>query len=77
MEINRTLVIVVTNMRSGSTFVGKMFDQNERVLYVFEPFWPDVDVLGRPWSQKDHRYQCTRAHTHKLPVCLLVIVSLL
>jgi chondroitin 6-sulfotransferase 3/keratan sulfate 6-sulfotransferase 1 len=55
MKINRTLLIIVTNMRSGSTFVGRMFDQNDRAMYVFEPFWPDVDVLDRPWSEKDNR----------------------
>ena len=31
-------VILVTGFRTGSTFLGELFNQNAEVLYLFEPF---------------------------------------
>ena len=31
-------VILVTGFRTGSTFLGELFNQNADVLYLFEPF---------------------------------------
>ena len=40
MDLNRDkkFVLLVASFRSGSTFVGQLFDQNPRVQYLFEPF---------------------------------------
>ncbi|XP_019613951.1 PREDICTED: carbohydrate sulfotransferase 1-like [Branchiostoma belcheri] len=35
----RTAVIVMTQMRSGSTFVGEIFNQHPEAFYFFEPVW--------------------------------------
>ncbi|CAH1249239.1 CHST3 [Branchiostoma lanceolatum] len=35
----RTAVIIIAPMRSGSTFVGEIFNQHPDAFYVFEPFW--------------------------------------
>eukprot|EP00058_Branchiostoma_floridae_P000820 XP_002586308.1 hypothetical protein BRAFLDRAFT_288841 [Branchiostoma floridae] len=35
----RTAVIIIAPMRSGSTFVGELFNQHPNAFYVFEPFW--------------------------------------
>ncbi|CAH1249238.1 CHST1 [Branchiostoma lanceolatum] len=35
----RTAVIVLTQMRSGSTFVGEIFNQHPDAFYFFEPVW--------------------------------------
>ncbi|XP_078620687.1 carbohydrate sulfotransferase 1-like [Branchiostoma floridae x Branchiostoma japonicum] len=35
----RTAVIVMTQMRSGSTFVGEIFNQHPDAFYFFEPIW--------------------------------------
>ncbi|XP_066264527.1 carbohydrate sulfotransferase 3-like [Branchiostoma lanceolatum] len=35
----RTAVIIMTQMRSGSTFVGEIFNQHPEAFYIFEPLW--------------------------------------
>ena len=35
--INHTQIIIVTTKRSGSSFVGELFNVNPNVFYVFEP----------------------------------------
>lgn len=35
----RKLIVIVTTMRSGSSFFGTMLDQSDETLYIFEPFW--------------------------------------
>ena len=35
---NKTIVIIVAAFRSGSTFLGSIFDVNPRVQYMMEPF---------------------------------------
>ncbi|XP_035661871.1 carbohydrate sulfotransferase 3-like [Branchiostoma floridae] len=35
----RTAVIIVTQMRSGFTFVGEIFNQHPNAFYIFEPLW--------------------------------------
>ena len=39
VQTDRKLIVVVTTMRSGSSFFGTMFDQSDEILYIFEPFW--------------------------------------
>lgn len=34
----KMFVILVTGFRTGSTFIGELFNQNADVLYLFEPF---------------------------------------
>ena len=34
----KMFVILVTGFRTGSTFLGELMNQNEEVLYLFEPF---------------------------------------
>ena len=34
----KMFVILVTGFRTGSTFLGELMNQNEDVLYLFEPF---------------------------------------
>ena len=34
----KMFVILVTGFRTGSTFLGELFNQNPDVLYLFEPF---------------------------------------
>jgi len=46
--IPHKVVILYTNKRSGSTFLGEMFNQNPNVFYLFEPLFPytrSCDVL--------------------------------
>ncbi|XP_035669198.1 carbohydrate sulfotransferase 1-like isoform X1 [Branchiostoma floridae] len=38
-EHKRTAVIIMTRMRSGSTFVGEIFNQHPEAFYIFEPIW--------------------------------------
>ena len=35
-----SLVIVFSYVRSGSTFVGELFRQNDEVFYIYEPLHP-------------------------------------
>ena len=34
----KMFVILVTGFRTGSTFLGELFNQNPNALYLFEPF---------------------------------------
>ena len=36
----RKIVIIVTFMRSGSTFLGELFNVHDDVFYMFEPLHP-------------------------------------
>ena len=38
-EVNdgKTRVLLITAHRSGSTFLGELFNQNEEAFYLFEP----------------------------------------
>ncbi|XP_019613959.1 PREDICTED: carbohydrate sulfotransferase 3-like [Branchiostoma belcheri] len=38
-DTKRTAVIIITQMRSGSTFVGEIFNQHPGAFYIFEPLW--------------------------------------
>ena len=40
------LIIISTFMRSGSTFVGELFNLHSEVFYQFEPLHADAAVLG-------------------------------
>lgn len=51
----RKMVVLVTNQRSGSSFVGNLFNLNKDVFYFFEPFWPRVDLFNHSWNQEDAR----------------------
>jgi len=39
-EKPRKVVLIVTNKRSGSSFVGEMFMRNPKAYYLFEPLFP-------------------------------------
>ena len=39
ISTNRKLIILLTTMRSGSTFFASMFDQSDETLLIFEPFF--------------------------------------
>ena len=47
-EENRTVVLLVSDYRSGSSLLGEMFNQNDDVFYLFEPL---LGVIG-PSAQK-------------------------
>ncbi|XP_063692768.1 carbohydrate sulfotransferase 1-like [Bolinopsis microptera] len=47
-EENRTVVLLVSDYRSGSSLLGEMFNQNDDVFYLFEPL---LGVVG-PRAQK-------------------------
>nr|XP_039273948.1 carbohydrate sulfotransferase 1-like [Styela clava] len=36
----KTVVLLIANQRSGSTFVGEIFNQNPKAFYLFEPLFP-------------------------------------
>ncbi|XP_028408511.1 uncharacterized protein LOC114531067 [Dendronephthya gigantea] len=40
-------VIILAYRRSGSSFVGEMFNRNPRVFYLFEPIYPLQDIAGQ------------------------------
>ena len=37
-DSQKMFIILVTGFRTGSTFLGELFNQNPEVLYLFEPF---------------------------------------
>lgn len=37
-DSKKLFIILVTGFRTGSTFLGELMNQNEEVLYLFEPF---------------------------------------
>jgi len=39
-QSRRKVVLIVTFMRSGSTFLGEMFNNHEDAFYIFEPVHP-------------------------------------
>lgn len=46
----KTVVILVANQRTGSTFLGEIFNKNPSVFYLFEPLLPyskHCDILQR------------------------------
>lgn len=46
---NKTAVLIMTNPRSGSTYLGQFFNQNPDAYYLFEPLFPyttHCSVLG-------------------------------
>ena len=61
MNGRKRFVILVTSYRSGSTFLGKLFDENPRVQYLFEPlhtvsvrkFYDRNDLLGAKQRHTD------------------------
>ena len=40
-------VIILAYRRSGSSFIGEMFNRNPRVFYLFEPIHPLENIIGR------------------------------
>ena len=46
MNPDKRFIILVTSFRSGSTFLGKLFDENPQVQYLFEPIHHrEIEVL--------------------------------
>jgi hypothetical protein len=48
----RKVVVLVTSMRSGSSFVGKMFAESDELMYFFEPFF----LLEKLFPQKERSF---------------------
>ena len=40
-------VIILTNYRSGSTFLGELFNQHSNAFYIFEPLFPITRKCNR------------------------------
>lgn len=38
MNPHKKLLIIVAGFRTGSTFIGNLFNQNPQLHYIFEPF---------------------------------------
>ncbi|XP_071507045.1 carbohydrate sulfotransferase 1-like [Diadema antillarum] len=50
----RTRVVIVTTKRSGSSFVGELFNSNPEIFYMFEPLFSiTFDVLYHRLSPKN------------------------
>ena len=45
-SVKQKLIIITTFMRSGSTFVGELFNLHSEVFYQFEPLHPNASVSG-------------------------------
>ncbi|XP_076455611.1 carbohydrate sulfotransferase 1-like [Babylonia areolata] len=43
-------VIIVTYMRSGSSFTGDLFSHNRKTFYVFEPLWSLMELSKKAKS---------------------------
>ena len=43
LNLFSTTVIILSSMRSGSSFLGQFFNQNPSVFYFFEPLFPFHD----------------------------------
>jgi len=60
LELNpyKKYVILLTSFRGGSSFLGKMFDENPDVLYMFEPFHDnylrELNRHGRIFGAKEY-----------------------
>ncbi|XP_069489051.1 carbohydrate sulfotransferase 5-like [Ambystoma mexicanum] len=39
VEPSKTHVLILTSWRSGSSFVGQLFNQNPHIFYLIEPMW--------------------------------------
>ena len=50
--VKRKMVVLVTSMRSGSSFIGKMFAESEELMYFFEPFL----FLEKLFPQKEREF---------------------
>ena len=62
MNQEKRFVILVTSFRSGSTFLGKMFDENPLVQYLFEPLHStEVNEM----FQEDRILGASRRHTDR------------
>lgn len=53
-NVKRKVVVLLTTMRAGSSFVGKMFAESEELMYFFEPFFLLEKLFPwRPWAFYD------------------------
>ena len=50
----KSKVIVLTEQRSGSTFVSEIFNRNSKAFYLFEPIYSLGIKYQRPW--RDYNY---------------------
>nr|XP_026696605.1 carbohydrate sulfotransferase 1 isoform X3 [Ciona intestinalis] len=48
-----TAVIIFTSMRSGSSFLGELFNQHSQVFYMFEP----LHAFGSYKEQRENRFR--------------------
>lgn len=45
---NKKIILLVTSFRTGSTFLGEIFNNNPHVQYIFEPFYdPSITKMAR------------------------------
>ena len=56
----KRIVVLLTSFRSGSTFLGKLFDENPRVQYLFEPLH---DGQVRAFYEQGQLYGAGARHT--------------
>ncbi|XP_019622882.1 PREDICTED: carbohydrate sulfotransferase 1-like [Branchiostoma belcheri] len=57
----RTAVIIMTRMRSGSTFVGEIFNQHPEAFYVFEPIWALEHHRNHTYNSQHFQYEWLRS----------------
>ncbi|KAI8503131.1 Carbohydrate sulfotransferase 1 [Branchiostoma belcheri] len=63
----RTAVIIMTRMRSGSTFVGEIFNQHPEAFYVFEPIWALEHHRNHTYNSQQFQYEWLRSFTETTP----------
>uniref|UniRef100_H2XZN6 Sulfotransferase n=1 Tax=Ciona intestinalis TaxID=7719 RepID=H2XZN6_CIOIN len=71
-----TAVIIFTSMRSGSSFLGELFNQHSQVFYMFEP----LHAFGSYKEQRENRFRAlhdiSRCNFTNLPNILPYVKSL-
>ncbi|XP_066271009.1 carbohydrate sulfotransferase 1-like [Branchiostoma lanceolatum] len=60
-ERKRTAVIVMTSMRSGSTFVGEIFNQHPEAFYIFEPIWALENNKDKTYNSPKFQFEWLRS----------------
>ncbi|CAH1251506.1 CHST1 [Branchiostoma lanceolatum] len=60
-ERKRTAVIVMTSMRSGSTFVGEIFNQHPEAFYIFEPIWALENHKDKTYNSPKFQFEWLRS----------------
>ena len=69
IDNNRKMVILLTRFRSGSTFLGDVFNQNPNVLYEFEPLHPSTLKGSKGNKYWSHISPFSRLYLVKIRLC--------